>query len=117
MKDQKLDSPSFDFTEKIMSQIAVSNSSPETVYKPLISKSVFVGIIGILIALVGCSLLYGNQTNERFVYFDFSVFYNNSLMGVFHMSKTASYSILLTTLFFWVQISFLKNHFDKKFEV
>lgn len=118
MKDQKLESPSSDFTSKIMSQIAVKKTSTATVYKPLISKSVLIGIIGGIIALAGYSILFGNhQSNEKVVYFDFSVLYNNNFMELLRISKTASYSILLTTLFLFVQISFLKNYFDKKFEV
>lgn len=116
MKNQTLESPSFDFTSKIMSQVDVSKTSSVTIYKPLISKSVLIGIIGSIIALVGYGILFGAQSNKRSVYFDFSFLYNSSFLDTFHISKTATYSIVLASLFLLIQISFLKNYFDRKFE-
>lgn len=118
MKDQTLESPSFDFTSKIMSQIEVTKTSNVTVYKPLISKSILIGIIGSIIVLVLYSILFGNQqSTSTSSLFDFSVLYKNALINSFHLSKTATYSILLTTIFLFVQISFLKSYFDKKFDI
>ena len=118
MKDQVLESPSSDFTSKIMSQILTTKTSDVTVYKPLISKSVLIGIIGSVITLTAYGILYGNpESSGWFTRFDFSLLYKSNLFDSSHMSKTATYSILLTTLFLMVQISFLKNYFDKKFEI
>jgi len=117
MKDQTLESPSFDFTSKIMSQVIATKTSNVTVYKPLISKSVLIGIIAGIIALVSYGILYGNPKPSRWTNsFYFILLYNINFSDSFHMSKTATYSIVLTSLFLLIQISFLKNYFDKKYE-
>lgn len=51
MKDTILESPSFDFTSKIMSQVLATKTSDVTVYKPLISRTTFIAIFGFIIAL------------------------------------------------------------------
>ena len=52
MKDTTLESPSFDFTSKVMSQVTVTKTSDITTYQPLISTRtflvIFIGLVTII---------------------------------------------------------------------
>jgi H+/Cl- antiporter ClcA len=117
MKDRVLETPSFDFTSQVMSKVLVTKTSKITEFKPLISKPVLIGIIGGIFALTIYSALYGNsEANNWFAHFDFSLWFKNNSTYI-NTSKTTTYSIVLCTFFLLVQISILKNYFDKKFEI
>ena len=117
MKDTLLESPSSDFTSKVMSKILASKTSDVTVYKPLISKSVFIVIFGCIITLFIYLLMNGEkQENSWFSHIKFNLFYNNELTSVFKVSKIMLYAVVSTTIMFLVQISFLKNYFNKQLE-
>lgn len=116
MKDQTLESPSFDFTSKVMAQVTVTKTSEVKEYKPLISKPVWIGIIGSSILLAAYNILYGNQqSNGWFAKLDFNSFYSFQIGEMFHFSKVATYSIVLGTLLFFIQIPLLKNYFNSKY--
>lgn len=117
MRNATLDAPSFDFTSKVMSQVLAVTTSDVTVYKPLISKSVFIVIFGCILALFIYIFINGeSQTNSWFNTINFSTLYNNRITAVFNFSKITTYAVVLTTLMFFVQIPFLKNHFEKQIE-
>jgi hypothetical protein len=114
MKDQKLESPSVDFTSKVMVQVTVAKSSNVTQYKPLISKSGLIGIICFIIALVTYSILNKtSQTSSLSQFFNFN--FTNNFSGLFHFSKITTYSVVLATIMFLIQIPLLKNYFYNKF--
>jgi hypothetical protein len=114
MKDQKLESPSVDFTSKVMVQVTVAKSSNVTQYKPLISKSGLIGIICFIIALVTYSILNKtSQTSSLSQFFNFN--FTNNFLGLFHFSKITTYSVVLATIMFLIQIPLLKNYFYNKF--
>lgn len=118
MKDQSLESPSFDFTSKVMAQVIVTKTSEVKAYKPLISKPVWIGIIGSSILLAAYNMFYGNQqSNGWFVKLDFNSFYSFQIGEMFHFSKVATYSIVLGTLLFFIQIPLLKNYFNSKYSL
>ena len=117
MKDAVLESPSFDFTSKIMSQVLATKTSDVTVYKPLISRTTFIAIFGCIIALFIYLFISGaQQTNGWFSNLNFNLLYNNKLASIFKFSKITTYTVVLTTLMLFIQIPLLKNHFDKQFE-
>lgn len=117
MKDTVLESPSIDFTSNVMSQVLASKTSDVTVYKPLISRSVFIAIFGCIITVFIYLLINGEkQENSWFSHLKFSLLYNNVLTSLFKVSKVMSYAVVSTTIMLLVQISFLKNYFDKQLE-
>lgn len=117
MKDAVLESPSFDFTSKIMSQVLATKTSDVTVYEPLISRTTFIAIFGCIIALfIYLFISGGQQTNGWFSHLDFTLLYNNKLASMFKFSKITTYTVVLTTLMLFIQIPLLKNHFDKQLE-
>ncbi|WP_242205658.1 hypothetical protein [Aestuariivivens insulae] len=111
------ESPSFNFTNAVMSKVEALNENRVIVYKPLISKTGWGFIVLVCLAVLCYALFSGNPT-ETLVWFDkidFS-FVSNTLSGL-KLSKTAMYSIVLFGFMFCIQIPILKHHFDKRFDV
>lgn len=116
MSENTLESPSFDFTSKIMSQVLVAEKSKIKAYKPLISKStwIFIGIC--LIALTAYSVLASNDMSN----FEIAKTYSDKASALFsgiHFSTNVLYGLLVIPFMVLVQIGVLKNYFDKRYEV
>jgi uncharacterized membrane protein len=116
MSEDTLESPSIDFTSKIMAQVLVAEKNKVKIYKPLISKTIWVIIGFSLLALtVYASLFSGTEYNlgidksytERF----------STLFSGIHLSKNILYAILIVPFMILIQIGLLKNYFDKKYEL
>ena len=116
MAENTLESPSFDFTSKIMSQVLVAEKSKIKAYKPLISKSTWI-FIGIgLVALTAYSI-YSNSDVSNF---EIAKLYSDKASTLFsgiHLSKNILYALLIVPFMVLVQIGVLKNYFDKKYEL
>lgn len=118
MRESALESPSFDFTSKVMSQVLTTKPSEVTVYKPLISTTAFITIFGLIFIFCAYLFMYKEGQNESlFTTIHFSKLYNNRLLSGFSISKISVYAVAVSILMFYIQIPFLKNHFDKRFEV
>jgi len=113
MEDASLETPSFDFTSKIMAQVAVAENAKIKEYKPLISKTAWFAIFGIFALVIGFSLIGSDQKSA----FDFGLNSVANLIPTIRFSDTITYSILIVTLMILIQIPLLKNYFDKRFEV
>ena len=113
MKDSKLEKPSLDFTAKVMSQVMMGKTSAVYVYKPLISKYVFIVIFGCLIALF---FYLKPQADNPVSRLSDSIFYDITAIALFDFSKITVYSAVIATLMLLVQISFLKRYFDNRLE-
>lgn len=115
MKSSKLETPSFDFAAKVMSQITVNQISKVTVYKPLISKTTW-GILLVLTAgMVGFQIFSQESTSLGwFDKLDFSIV-SNLFSGV-KISQTTMYSLLMFGVMLFIQIPLLKHYFNKRFE-
>jgi hypothetical protein len=116
MRENTLESPSIDFTSKIMSQVIVAEKSKIITYKPLISKTTwaFIGIC--LLALIAYSFYSNNDTSN----FKVAQLYSDKVSGLFsgiHFSKNVLYALLIVPVMVLVQIGVLKNYFDKKYEL
>ena len=116
-----IESPSFDFTNTVMSQINALQESKSTVYKPLISKPVwFLITIGFLASSLYV-LFFGTKTESSnwMQSINFSMFSNINLdiLPSVSISKTFTYAVLFFGLMVCIQIPLLKNHFDKRFDV
>jgi uncharacterized membrane protein len=116
MSEDTLESPSIDFTTKIMAQVLVAEKNKVKIYKPLISKTIWVIIGFSLLALtVYASLFSGTEYNlgidksytERF----------STLFSGIHLSKNILYAVLIVPFMILIQIGLLKNYFDKKYEL
>lgn len=118
MRETALDSPSFDFTSKVMSQVLATKSSGATVYKPLISTTAFITIFGLIFIFCAYLFMYGEGQDESlFTTNHYSKLFNNRLLSGFSISKITVYAVVVSILMFCIQVPFLKNHLDKRFEV
>ncbi len=116
MAEEKLQSPSFDFTSKIMAEVLVLEEKKLKTYKPLISKStwIFIGL-ALLGLIIYASLFSGTSQNLEIgkVYTDKI---SNTFSGI-HLSKNIVYAILIVPFMILVQVGILKNYFDKKYQL
>ena len=114
MAETSLETPSFDFTSKIMKQVTVEKEAKVAVYKPLISKPVWYSISAILLAIIAYSFFNGNKETQFDIDLSAKI---SSLIPNIHFSDTTTYSVLIVTLMVMIQIPILKSYFDKRFEV
>ena len=114
-----LENPSVDFTRSVLSKIqADAQKSTAFVYRPLISKSVWMMILT-AIAGVFVYSIWENPSSEtswlavlklnRFAEFNLLA---NSLN--FYISNTVIYSFVGLAFFVWVQVFLLKSYMNKR---
>ncbi len=119
MANETLEQPSVDFTDKIMSKVESISNSTTTVYKPLISKSVWL-LIGVsFVVLVGYIYLKEPVASsgwlDRFNLSDISI---NPLQSVtYEFSKTLMYAMALLVIMMSIQIPLLKQYFNKRMAI
>ncbi|WP_029271471.1 hypothetical protein [Flavobacterium sp. KJJ] len=114
MAENTLESPSFDFTSKVITQVLAAEKSKIKTYKPLISKTTWVLLFGGLIALAIYASLFSGSNNM-----EIGKLYSNKFSALFsgiHFSKNIMYAILIVPFMILVQVGVLKNYFDKKFD-
>jgi hypothetical protein len=116
MSKSSVESPSFDFTNTVMSQIQALNSSV-TSYTPLISKWVWSLIVLGVMAVFGY-VIFGNSTSKSTWFKDLNLEgMSFNMFPEYNPSQTATYAVLLFTLMLCIQIPLLKRHFDKRLDV
>ena len=113
MAETSLETPSFDFTSKIMAQVSVAKQPKVIEYKPLISKPVWYSIFGILAAMIAYSFFSASQESQFDIDLSAAI---SCLVPAVHFSDATTYSVLIVTLMVLIQIPLLKNYFDKRFE-
>ena len=116
MAEDTLETPSFDFTSKIMAQVLVAEKAKIKPYKPLISISTWI-FIGIALALLIVYNVFfaGTQNN-----LEIGKSYNDKISAIvsgIHISKTLLYAILIVSFMVLIQVGVLKNYFDKKYQL
>jgi len=116
MAEDTLQTPSFDFTSKIMAQVLVAEKSKVKSYQPLISKTTWIIIgFGLLGLAVYASLFSGTEYN-----LGIDKSYSEKFSAVFsgiHISKNILYALLVVPFMILIQIGLLKNYFDKKYQL
>lgn len=120
MKESTLETPSFDFTSKVMQHVVATSKSKATVYEPLISKRVWFVIFTCVLVLVVFVTLNGNtQNNDLFSSINANIIsklkFSNPLLG-FTLPSTTMYAIVMLLVMLFVQLPILKNYFDKRFQ-
>jgi hypothetical protein len=116
MKETTIETPSIDFTSKIMSQVEVIAKSDLTTYKPLISKPVWIGILAIITGIFTYSFFTTSASSLPFS-IDFSNLFNNRLNPTLSnqlFSKTMTNSMAVFALLFAIQIPLLKKYLNKR---
>ncbi|QSB27215.1 hypothetical protein D0809_04035 [Flavobacterium circumlabens] len=118
MAENTLESPSIDFTSKIMTQVLAAEKSKIKAYQPLISKTTWILMGAGLAALIAYSLYSSSDTSAL----ETSQLYLNldkasALFSGIHFSKNILYGVLIVPFMILIQIGVLKNYFDKKYEL
>ena len=116
MVNDDLDSPSADFTKKVMTNLPVERNL-HFVYKPLLPKSVLAVVTLLILTLIAVVVsLYGiSDVNPRYLRGIGEV--GSKITDVFaqiKFSKTVTYIIFFAGLMFCVQTLVLKKHFDSR---
>lgn len=115
-----IESPSFNFTDIVMSQVLELHKSNATTYKPLISKKGWFLILAVLISVVFYTASFGRQSEDTswMSQIDFGMFSNNGITNLlsFNVSKTFTYAVVFLAIMVGVQVVFLKNHFNQRFQ-
>ncbi|SNR24782.1 hypothetical protein [Flavobacterium sp. ov086] len=116
MSESTLESPSIDFTSKIMSQVLAAEERKIKAYKPLISKTTWI-FIGITLTALTTYTIYSNNDISNF---EIAKTYSDKASALFsgiHISKNILYALLVVPFMVLIQIGLLKNYFDKKYEL
>ncbi|MEZ0180875.1 hypothetical protein AB9T89_01415 [Flavobacterium oncorhynchi] len=116
MAEEKLQSPSFDFTSKIMAEVHLLEEKKIKTYQPLISKSVWFFIGTAIVALIIYISLFSVSENNLEIGKLYTDKIANAFSGI-HLSKTTLYAVLIVPFMVLVQVGILKNYFDKKYQL
>jgi hypothetical protein len=116
MKSSSLETPSFDFTAKVMSQVMAHSKSGVTVYKPLFSKSAWVVLLLVATVLIAVSV-YSNDSSSLGLLDKLDLSKLPNLFSGIKISQTAMYSLLMFAIMMCIQVPLLKHYFNKRFEV
>ncbi|SFC59180.1 hypothetical protein [Flavobacterium phragmitis] len=119
MAEDKLQSPSIDFTSKIMAEVHVLEEKKLKAYKPLISKTVWMLMgVAVIALIIYISLFSSSESSLEIDKFGklYSDKISNTFSGI-HFSKNIMYAILIVPIMILVQVGVLKNYFDKKYEL
>lgn len=121
IKDSKIESPSQDFTIKIMSKVEVISSNEVTTYRPLISKHFFIGFIIFVTVFSGFVVSVNtSETESWFSMINFRALSNNIVTKTLTSIKipsTVLYSIVFFGVMLFIQIPLLKYYFNKRLKL
>lgn len=119
MADEKLQSPSIDFTSKIMANVQILEEKKLKAYKPLISKPIWI-LIGLAVVALVIYASFFSVSETDFKIDEVGKLYSDRISTAFsgiHLSKNILYAILIVPIMILVQVGILKNYFDKKYQL
>jgi hypothetical protein len=118
MAETALESPSVDFTGKVMSEVLSAEKIKTSVYNPVISKKGWFFIFATIITLFAF-LLFNMKSDATGLNFNFSIPSFEKILNLFpgfQVSPMTANVLLAATIMLFVQIFLLKNYLDKRFE-
>lgn len=120
IKEIEVETPSVNFTDKLMNVLQQENS---LIYKatPLISKKVWFILLGALVALIFIPFKKSEKKPAILDKVDLSFFEKLEMPTLFDganlsVSTTTTYAFVFLAIMVTIQVYMLKNHFDKKLE-
>ncbi len=120
MKEVPLEMPSFDFTAKVMAQVAVTERTASIAYKPLLSKWFWYALFFAVALVIGYAVFATNMQTGHSYGIDIKKLYDAKIpsfsFGI-KFSKVAMYAVLVMVLMLFVKISMLKSHYDKQLKL
>ncbi|WP_115461602.1 hypothetical protein [Winogradskyella aurantiaca] len=116
MRDEALESPSVNFTDKVMDKVYAIETSTVTAYKPLISKRVWLLIVLSFTFLVAFVMLNNGSADGQWLSSfelprpEFTLFDNIN----FQLSGTFKYAVLFLAIMIGVQMTVIKSYFGRR---
>ena len=119
MRKSSLEQPSYDFTANVMSKVEGLNKSVVTTYQPLISKWAW-GLIAtaFVVFMVFIFLTSKPEASDWFNQINFDQVNTDKFLNILkgmRPSRFTAYGIGLLAIMILIQVSYLKNYFDKRF--
>lgn len=117
MKDSYLESPSKDFTSNIMAQVEALADNETLIYKPLISRRIWIAVVVITFATIAYFLFNGSNEGGLLSSYNFDLLNGNkfsSTLSGFIFSKTLAYAIGIFSLMLAIQVPLLKGYLNKQ---
>ena len=111
--------PSDNFTNTTLSKIELITENNSTVYKPIISRSIWVGIVVVVIGIF-IYVIFNKPSIEigwlSLLNLNKLAAFNTSLrMPDIFVSNIYIYACIVLAFFVGVQVLFLKRHFEKRY--
>ncbi|TPD72257.1 hypothetical protein [Flavobacterium microcysteis] len=117
MKNMPLETPSFDFTSRVMAQTAIAPQKVISAYKPILPKSFWLVLSIIIIGLICYAYFSGTPQEEISYGVDIKQIYNSKLNNItsdLNFSKTTMYAAVALLLAMLAQIPIIRNYFQGK---
>ena len=118
MKASSMESPSAEFSSMVISRIENLSLSQAIIYKPLISKPVWIIIAcSIIIYYIYLVMQLSPTRFMDFFNYKFNLSFTNKIFNVFSaigFSTITFYAILFSLIMLLIQIPFLKYYFNKR---
>lgn len=119
MEAAELQQPSFDFTKNVLQSIEALHRSSVTIYKPLISKSVWFGIGALIIAIFAMVLFLNTEstaswfvkTNRFLSRLDFKDSFTD-----LRLSPFSGYALFIFMGMVLLQFWFVKRYLARRFK-
>ncbi|MEW7292640.1 hypothetical protein [Aquimarina sp. 2304DJ70-9] len=120
VKEAGLNTPPSDFLQNVMKRVEVAQSKSTFAYQPLISKSTWVVISLIAVAVIFALTFLPHTTESVSRTIDFSILNSinikNPISGLV-LPKTTIYGVLFLGILFFVQVTLLKKRIDRSFSI
>jgi formate-dependent nitrite reductase membrane component NrfD len=117
MQKTTLETPSFQFTDKVMAAINVQEQAAAVRNRPLIPKYIWVAIAAVVIGFTAYIWFLVQPAPLDLPVLSFDFIKSNSIskeVAAFTPSKITVYAVLLLALMLCVQIPVLKRYFDDR---
>lgn len=116
LQEENLESPSKNFNAKLMNEIYNLKASQSIRYKPLISITGWICIIGMVLLFTILSFKVESQNTSLQNAFNFlnTHIFSSIKFNWLSISTESSYAIFIFTIILLIQISLLKKYFNNK---
>jgi len=118
MKETPLESPSYNFTSKVMANVLALDKSKATTYKPLISRKgwilIFAGIIAVLLYFFLSDTAKSANHSWLFDLTGKNLIPTLNSSNLFQFSRLTVNVIVAATVLVLIQIVVLKNYLNKR---
>lgn len=120
MKKASLESPTKDFTSKVMSQVLAVDKKTTITYRPLISRTTWFIILLSIVALVIYILSFSEPNSSSWLNTSNFTFLSDNIfsktLAEIRYSSATIYVVLTLTTMICIQIMLLKKYFSQRIE-